>query len=255
MGGAGRPRLRRDRAADVHPRPLAAERYMIVDEAQNLTPHRGQDDRDARREGTKIILTGDPYRSITRTSTPRTNGLTTVAERFKLEQIAGHVILSKGEPLPLASSRPRSCDRARVDPRRPAPGRARARRQRQAGWESASPSASSSHRGANGSISISIAVDRGSRCPRMRGDRRSRGAGGDHAPQAPPRPRRCVDPEADAPRFAAAVRATRAVITRVKIRVRFWVCGGKACRRVDVRRAAVVAVAYLHHLHRCPMQR
>ena len=52
-----------------------------------------------------------------------------------------------------------------------------------------------------------------------------------------------VDPEADAPRFAVPVRATEPGEHAVKIRVRFWVCGGKACRPIDVRRAAVVAVA------------
>lgn len=52
-----------------------------------------------------------------------------------------------------------------------------------------------------------------------------------------------VDPEADAPRFAANVRADAVGEHDVNVRVRFWVCGGKACRPVDVKRATKVIVA------------
>jgi len=76
--------------------------YMIVDEAQNLTPHEVKTIVTRAGEGTKIILTGDPYQIDHPYLDASNNGLTTVAERFKLEQIAGHVILSKGERSPLA---------------------------------------------------------------------------------------------------------------------------------------------------------
>jgi PhoH-like ATPase len=76
--------------------------YMIVDEAQNLTPHEVKTIITRAGEGTKIILTGDPYQIDHPYLDASNNGLTTVAERFKEEAIAGHVILSKGERSPLA---------------------------------------------------------------------------------------------------------------------------------------------------------
>jgi len=121
---------------------------------------------------------------------------------------------------------------------------ARAEAQRQPGWEVRVADRVELAPGGSGAISISIAVDRGLTVSRdaaviidlvapagisLRKRRLGRGE--------------AVDPEADAPRFAVAVRATEPGEHAVKIRVRFWVCGGKACRPVDVRRAAVVAVA------------
>jgi PhoH-like ATPase len=76
--------------------------YMIVDEAQNLTPHEVKTIITRAGEGTKIILTGDPYQIDHPYLDSSNNGLTTVAERFKYEAIAGHVILTKGERSPLA---------------------------------------------------------------------------------------------------------------------------------------------------------
>ncbi|MFN0250532.1 MAG: PhoH family protein [Kofleriaceae bacterium] len=76
--------------------------FMIVDEAQNLTPHEVKTIVTRAGEGTKIILTGDPYQIDHPYLDSSNNGLTTVAERFKNEQIAGHVILTKGERSPLA---------------------------------------------------------------------------------------------------------------------------------------------------------
>ena len=76
--------------------------YMIVDEAQNLTPHEIKTIVTRAGEGTKIILTGDPYQIDHPYLDASNNGLTTVAERFKHEAIAGHVILTKGERSPLA---------------------------------------------------------------------------------------------------------------------------------------------------------
>jgi PhoH-like ATPase len=76
--------------------------YMIVDEAQNLTPHEVKTIVTRAGEGTKIILTGDPYQIDHPYLDSSNNGLTTVAERFKNEAIGGHVILTKGERSPLA---------------------------------------------------------------------------------------------------------------------------------------------------------
>jgi PhoH-like ATPase len=76
--------------------------FMIVDEAQNLTPHEVKTIITRAGEGTKIILTGDPYQIDHPYLDSSNNGLTTVAERFKEEAIASHVILTKGERSPLA---------------------------------------------------------------------------------------------------------------------------------------------------------
>ena len=78
------------------------QNYMIVDEAQNLTPHEVKTIVTRAGEGTKIILTGDPYQIDHPYLDSSNNGLTIVAERFKNEAIAGHVILTKGERSPLA---------------------------------------------------------------------------------------------------------------------------------------------------------
>jgi PhoH-like ATPase len=78
------------------------QNYMIVDEAQNLTPHEVKTIVTRAGEGTKIILTGDPYQIDHPYLDSSNNGLTIVAERFKNEAIAGHMILTKGERSPLA---------------------------------------------------------------------------------------------------------------------------------------------------------
>jgi PhoH-like ATPase len=73
------------------------KQYMIVDEAQNLTPHEIKTIITRAGEGTKIILTGDPYQIDNPYIDSASNGLTYVVEKFKGERIAGHVTLSKGE--------------------------------------------------------------------------------------------------------------------------------------------------------------
>jgi PhoH-like ATPase len=76
--------------------------FMIVDEAQNLTPHEVKTIITRVGENTKIILTGDPYQIDNPYIDASNNGLTTVVEKFKGEPIAGHVSLQKGERSPLA---------------------------------------------------------------------------------------------------------------------------------------------------------
>ncbi len=71
--------------------------YMIVDEAQNLTPHEVKTIITRAGDGTKIVLTGDPYQIDNPYVDAANNGLTTVVERFKEHAIAGHVTLTKGE--------------------------------------------------------------------------------------------------------------------------------------------------------------
>jgi len=76
--------------------------YLIVDEAQNLTPHEIKTIITRAGEGTKIILTGDPYQIDNPYVDSSSNGLTFVVERFKEEPIAGHITLVKGERSNLA---------------------------------------------------------------------------------------------------------------------------------------------------------
>ncbi len=76
--------------------------YLIVDEAQNLTPHEIKTIITRAGEGTKVVLTGDPYQIDNPYIDSSSNGLTFVVERFKEEPIAGHITLMKGERSDLA---------------------------------------------------------------------------------------------------------------------------------------------------------
>ena len=76
--------------------------YMIVDEAQNLTPHEVKTIVTRAGEGTKIVLTGDPEQIDNPYVDASSNGLTYVVERFKTCAIAGHITLIKGERSQLA---------------------------------------------------------------------------------------------------------------------------------------------------------
>jgi PhoH-like ATPase len=76
--------------------------FLIVDEAQNLTPHEVKTIITRCGAETKIVLTGDPDQIDNPYVDAASNGLTTVAERFKSESIAGHVTLFKGERSELA---------------------------------------------------------------------------------------------------------------------------------------------------------
>lgn len=76
--------------------------YLIVDEAQNLTPHEVKTIITRAGEGTKVVLTGDPEQIDNPYIDASSNGLTYVVERFKQVPIAGHITLVKGERSELA---------------------------------------------------------------------------------------------------------------------------------------------------------
>jgi len=78
------------------------KQYMIVDEAQNLTPHEIKTIITRVGEGTKIVLTGDPYQIDNPYVDSSSNGLTYLVEKFKGQDEAGHVTLTKGERSSLA---------------------------------------------------------------------------------------------------------------------------------------------------------
>ena len=76
--------------------------FMVVDEAQNLTPHEVKPIVTRVGEGTKIVLTGDPYQIDNPYVDAESNGLTWLVERFKGQPLAGHVTLLRGERSALA---------------------------------------------------------------------------------------------------------------------------------------------------------
>ena len=78
------------------------EQYMIVDEAQNLTPHEVKTILTRAGEGTKVVFTGDPQQIDNPYVDASTNGLSFLAEHFKKQDVSGHVTLTKGERSKLA---------------------------------------------------------------------------------------------------------------------------------------------------------
>jgi PhoH-like ATPase len=78
------------------------KQYLIVDEAQNLTPHEIKTITTRAGEGTKIVLTGDPYQIDNPYVDSSSNGLNYVVSKFRGQEIYGHVTLTKGERSPLA---------------------------------------------------------------------------------------------------------------------------------------------------------
>lgn len=71
--------------------------FIIVDEAQNLTPHEVKTIITRAGEGTKIILTGDPYQIDNPYVDSMNNGLVYIVHKFISEKIYGHILLEKGE--------------------------------------------------------------------------------------------------------------------------------------------------------------
>ena len=80
-----------------------ANAFMIVDEAQNLTPHELKTIITRVGHGTKLILTGDIQQIDNSYVDAVSNGLTYAVEKFKKYGISGHVSLLKGERSKLAT--------------------------------------------------------------------------------------------------------------------------------------------------------
>ncbi|MBU4229214.1 MAG: PhoH family protein [Proteobacteria bacterium] len=77
--------------------------FVIVDEAQNLTPHEVKTIISRAGEGTKMVLTGDPYQIDNPYLDTSSNGLTYAVERLKQQKIHGHITLLKSERSVLAA--------------------------------------------------------------------------------------------------------------------------------------------------------
>lgn len=76
--------------------------FLIVDEAQNLTPHEIKTIVTRAGQGTKVVLTGDAYQIDNPYVDSATSGLTYSVEKFKGQKLAAHVTLNKGERSELA---------------------------------------------------------------------------------------------------------------------------------------------------------
>ena len=74
-----------------------ANTFLIIDEAQQLTKHEIKTILTRVGEGTKIVFTGDIEQIDNVYVDETSNGLTYVVEKFKDYDLAGHIILRKGE--------------------------------------------------------------------------------------------------------------------------------------------------------------
>ena len=79
-----------------------ANQFMIIDEAQNLTPLETKTIITRVGFGTKIIFTGDPYQIDNPYVDSASNGFNYVVSRFRDQPIAAHIELQKGERSELA---------------------------------------------------------------------------------------------------------------------------------------------------------
>jgi PhoH-like ATPase len=77
--------------------------FIIVDEAQNLTPHEIKTVISRAGEGTKVILTGDPTQIDNPYLDKDSNGLTFTVGKFCNNKIFGHMFLEKTERSELAA--------------------------------------------------------------------------------------------------------------------------------------------------------
>jgi len=78
--------------------------YVIIDEAQNLTPHEVKTIISRSGDGTKMVLTGDPNQIDNPYLDSSSNGLSYTVERMKEQALHGHVTLRKSERSGLAAA-------------------------------------------------------------------------------------------------------------------------------------------------------
>lgn len=77
--------------------------YMIIDEAQNLTPHEMKTIISRAGQGTKVVLTGDPTQIDNPYLDKDSNALTFIVGKFKEHPIFGHMFLERTERSELAA--------------------------------------------------------------------------------------------------------------------------------------------------------
>jgi PhoH-like ATPase len=79
-----------------------ASQYMVIDEAQNLTPLEVKTIITRVGHGTKIVFTGDPYQIDNPYVDGSSNGFNYIVSRFREQSLAAHIELQKGERSELA---------------------------------------------------------------------------------------------------------------------------------------------------------
>ncbi len=79
-----------------------AHQFMVIDEAQNLTPLEVKTIITRVGHGTKIIFTGDPYQIDNPYVDSSSNGFNYIISKFRGEPVAAHIELQKGERSELA---------------------------------------------------------------------------------------------------------------------------------------------------------
>ncbi|MCK6485614.1 MAG: PhoH family protein [Phycisphaerae bacterium] len=79
-----------------------SNRFVVIDEAQNLTPLEVKTVITRIGEHAKIVLTGDPYQIDNPYVDADSNGFTYLVNRFKSQSLSAHVELHKGERSALA---------------------------------------------------------------------------------------------------------------------------------------------------------
>jgi PhoH-like ATPase len=79
-----------------------AHQFMVIDEAQNLTPLEVKTIITRVGTGTKIIFTGDPYQIDNPYIDSSSNGFNYIISKFRDQPIAAHIELQKGERSELA---------------------------------------------------------------------------------------------------------------------------------------------------------
>ncbi len=79
-----------------------ANQFMVIDEAQNLTPLEVKTIITRVGHGTKIVFTGDPYQIDNPYVDSSSNGFNYIISKFRGEAVAAHIELQKGERSELA---------------------------------------------------------------------------------------------------------------------------------------------------------
>jgi PhoH-like ATPase len=79
-----------------------ANQFMVIDEAQNLTPLEAKTIITRVGHGTKIVFTGDPYQIDNPYVDSSSNGFNYIVSKFREQPIAAHIELQKGERSELA---------------------------------------------------------------------------------------------------------------------------------------------------------
>jgi len=97
------------RSGDIEIQPLTyirgrsiTNRFVVIDEAQNLTPLEIKTVITRIGEAAKIVLTGDPWQIDNPYVDRNSNGFTYLINRFRSQSLAAHVQLQKGERSNLA---------------------------------------------------------------------------------------------------------------------------------------------------------